>query len=510
MKPSRSVTLAVVLFVALSGIGITTIGASATSPHVQISSVTVVPEEPAPGESTRIEVALRNLQSSNETVEVTDVYVRKAGTAQERERVENVGSIAPGGSITVPMSLTFQDAGYKQLTVHAVVKDEQGNQYTYEYPLYIPVEKPDETLLSFSTDSVVAGETEPVNVTVANGNDDSITGIQFDLNASGAVANAERVVGSLASGAERTFQYDVTFTEANTGTLVGTVTYTTAEGVTRTATESTRVDVVEPTVRADLSAGSLGRNETTRVELANLGNTDFTNVAISATTGQEVLTRNAIRDIPHGTSRATTFDFGSTANGTVTYTATYTAASTNHTETIQASSEIAGRIQLSGVESAGPGSMVTLDGDAANIGSTDAESVVVTIPDTESVSPAGSAEYFVGTVEASEFATFELSAEVGPNASSVPIELSYIADGERVTATQRVEVSTTPARNVSMMGSREAAGPGGPSAGAGGGSPSGAPGAGGSGFPLGTIGIALVVFVLAGVGFAAYRWRQGA
>jgi hypothetical protein len=407
------------------------------------------------------------------------------------------------------MSVSFDDSGYKQLSVHVVVHSSSGGQQTYEYPLYVTVEEPDEALLSFSTEEIAAGETELVNVTLANGHDDPITGIQVDLNSSGSVIDGERITGSVAPGSERTFQYNATFDDLREGTLTGTVTYTTAEGITRTTTESTRVAVTEPVVRADLSTlSSATENDSTRVALANLGNTDFTDVVLTAENNGSVITRTAVREVVDGARRSVTMDVGSTTDGTITYTARYTAAGTSHTTTLQSDSEIAGEIQLSAVESMGIGSTVTLDGDAANLGSTDAESVVLRVPDTDAAEPSGSAgEYFVGTIEASEFATFELSADVSADADAVPIELSYIVDGNRVTATQQVEVSTAPVGNGSAgraSGPAGASGPPGASSGPSGGTPPSS----NAGPPLGMIGLVVAVLVIGGGGYAAYRWRQ--
>ena len=70
--------------------------------------------------------------------------------------------------------------------------------------------------------------------------------------------------------------------------------------------------------------------------------------------------------------------------------------------------------------------------------------VLVQINDTADVRPVSpSGEYFVGGVEASEFATFELTAQTESNASSVPVTITYIVDNERVTTTQHVDLKAT-------------------------------------------------------------------
>jgi hypothetical protein len=93
---------------------------------------------------------------------------------------------------------------------------------------------------------------------------------------------------------------------------------------------------------------------------------------------------------------------------------------------------------------------VTIEGDAANIGGTDVESVLLSIPSTDSVSPTPpNGEYYVGGIETSEFGTFELTADIANNTDSVPVDITYITTGEnrgneRVTKTQQIPVEEQP------------------------------------------------------------------
>jgi hypothetical protein len=139
-----------------------------------------------------------------------------------------------------------------------------------------------------------------------------------------------------------------------------------------------------------------------------------------------------------------------------------------------------------------------IQGDAANLGGTDADSVLVRVGDAPGVSatpPSG--EYFVGAVEASEFATFELTART-ENASTVPVEITYLVDNERVTTTQRVDLSAAGAPPASDVG---AAPDGEPAPG----EPNGPGGSGGP--PLALVGGAVVILsVIAGL--VIYRRRS--
>jgi hypothetical protein len=74
-------------------------------------------------------------------------------------------------------------------------------------------------------------------------------------------------------------------------------------------------------------------------------------------------------------------------------------------------------------------------GNAGNVGDGEVGGVVVTMGSNEHVSPAyPQRDYFVGTVEANEFAPFELTADVdAANASRIPVRVTYRTGDERVT-----------------------------------------------------------------------------
>ncbi|WP_313696297.1 hypothetical protein [Halorarum halobium] len=398
MSPLRLSKLLVVCAVLTSSVAVAVAPATAVRADVQISSVTVTPDDPVTGERVTIETTVSNLETSSETVKITDVYLRRSGTTDEYGRVADVGSVAPGGSVSVPLRTTFDSPGQKRLTAHVVVQDESGDYRSYSYPVY--------------------------------------------------------------------------------------------------------VDVADPTVKAELSSTAVpNRSDTTEVTLTNFGNTNLSDVEITASAGGETIERNLLFDIAPETSRSTAFDTGNVSAGAVTFTASYTAAGTSHTAThtvdVADDGQVEGEIRLTGIETTRLGGQLTIQGDAANIGGTDTESVLVRIPDGESVSPVSpSGEYFIGAIDASEFATFELTGDVESGTSSVPVEITYLVDGERVRTTQTLEIGSTNASPPGGMGQ-----PGGN-----GGQPGEPPQQGGSGgLPLLPIGAVLALVVIGG---AVYRWRN--
>ncbi|MCU4801695.1 hypothetical protein OB920_15050 [Halobacteria archaeon HArc-gm2] len=404
MTRSRALRVLVVCAVLVStGVAATAVVAAQTD--VQISSVSVTSNETVTGEPVTLETTVSNLQSSNGSVYITDIYLRTSGDADTQQRIEDVGSVPPGGSVTIPLTTTFEKAGEKRLTAHVVVRDQNGNHNSYEYPVY--------------------------------------------------------------------------------------------------------VDVEDPVVKADISTRTAGNQSgTTEVSLTNFGNTELSDVEIAASADGEEFDRNFLFDVAPGSSQTTTFDTENLSSDRVTFTASYTAAGQSHTteETVnlQNVKQVDGEIRLTGVETTRTGSRVTVDGDAANIGSTDTESVLVSIPNESGVRPvAPSGEYFIGAIEASEFATFELTGEVDAGTSTVPIEITYIVDGERVTTTQAVNVGSGGGAGAATGGDAQPGGDGqNPASGTGG--PDGQAGSGG--LPLLPIGVVLVILAVAGV--AVFLWRR--
>jgi hypothetical protein len=397
MRWSPLPRLVVALLVVLSGSSVAAV--TAADPSIQLSSVVVTPDDPNTGEQVTIDATIANLQNSDTTVDVTDLYVRKPGTLQEFARVEDVGSVAPGGSLSVPISTTFDTPGQKRLELNVGVRDEDGSYHSYTYPIY--------------------------------------------------------------------------------------------------------VDVTEPTVRADLAASTPTNDTgTTRISLTNYGNTNLSDIEITAVANGTVVDRNFLRELPPEESGTTAFDTDAVAADSVTFRATYAAAGGNHTTALAVDLDdetpVPGRVRLTAIEVSRTGTGVMIQGDAANLGGTDADSVLVRVGDAPGVSatpPSG--EYFVGAVEASEFATFELTART-ENASTVPVEITYLVDNERVTTTQRVDLSAAGAPPASDVG---AAPDGEPAPG----EPNGPGGSGGP--PLALVGGAVVILsVIAGL--VIYRRRS--
>ncbi|SEH53174.1 Uncharacterized conserved protein [Halopenitus malekzadehii] len=377
MRRSRLLPGLLVLAVLGAAVGIAAQPAAADDPNVRIDDVTVSPASPTTDETVTLDVVIENLESSTSAVDVTSVNVRTSGGVETHGRIENVGSLGPGGSVTVPLSATFEEPGDRLVTVYVTVRGPNGAQESYQYPVSIEVE--------------------------------------------------------------------------------------------------------EPVTTADLTATTAADGDAATVTFANYGNTNASEIAMTATVDDEVVDRRYIADVAPDGNGSTDVDLSGVQSDAVTFTATYTAADAEHSvsRTVELDRPVDGEVRLTGLEVVPAGSGIRIQGDAANLGGTDAESVLVRVGEADGVTPVAPArEYFVGGIEASEFATFELTASLDGGVESVPVEISYLVDGDRVTTTQQVAVDG----GAGATGGTNAAGDGAGSAGNGAGT-----GSGGGG-PLGGLG----------------------
>ncbi|OYR59926.1 COG1361 family protein [Halorubrum ezzemoulense] len=482
-----SVLLVCVLLV--SSLGGTATTASAGNPAVQVTSVTSSPDSPVVGETVTLETTVTNLEGTNSTVEITDVYLRDWPT--EYERVENVGSVAPGGSVTVPVTTSFDTPGQKQITVNVVVRDEAGDSNSYSYPHTVDVEEPD-TDGGLSVDQNASGETA---VTLTNYGNVEFTDIEITA-MTGDGRQARRLALDIAPGSDRSVTFD---TEGYDGDDLAFVANYMANGKNHDVRQA--LDETSD-VRSDLSIAGDSSDRTT-VTVENYGNVAFFDVEVAAVIDGKVRDRRYTRDIPAGGNRSAVFDTEGYDSENVTFRANYAANGETHDISREVTLEpaVSGEIRLTTVETTQLGGSVSIDGEAANVGGTNAESILVSVRGGDGVTPeGGSGEYFVGAVDASEFATFELAASVENGTTEIPVEVSYLVDSERVTTVQTVELSPTGAPPTeAMTGDSSGGGP------PGNGAPQGPPSD--SGLPI----LLILVGAITLVGLASglyYLWNR--
>ncbi|ELZ56328.1 MULTISPECIES: hypothetical protein [unclassified Haloferax] len=343
------------------------------------------------------------------------------------------------------------------------------------------------------------GESVTVRATVSNF-ESSSGGVdlrEVTLRSGGGIVAEANNLGTLGPGGSVDVPLSTTFSSAGEKQLKVHVSGRHENGNVINVEYPVIVTVEERDVRAGLSVGEQ-TNDTVNVELTNYGNTNLSNVEITASVNGSQIAQRYTANLDPDTNRSVVFDTADMSDRVVLFTATYAVDGETFTTTLSEEIDddsVPGEIQLTSIETTRSAGSVTIQGDAANVGNTDASSVLLTVEETANVthgSPSGG--YFVGRVEASEFATFDVTAELSGEPTTVPIEVSYIVDGDRVTTTQEVPLDSSGAAPVAA-GPQSEQGPG-----------SNESSSGGSQLPLPVIGGVLVVVVLGGVGI--YRWRQ--
>jgi hypothetical protein len=340
-------------------------------------------------------------------------------------------------------------------------------------------------------DPTVGGET-PVSVIVDNGQASGIRDLRLTANGSNVrVENARRFAADLGAGGERTFTFDATFPDQVRSTVALTLRYTTAAGERRTLRETTTVDLGdagEPVERPQVEVA---------VEDAVPGATRTVNVTVANGLSNEVRQLRVVADSPAAdfevservrstlaAGGSATFQYPASADESGAYPVNVTLAYTEDGIRRQVSSEFEasfgapanpGEVTLTDVQAVARGGSLEVSATASNPGSSDVGGVIVSTGGEQ----VADADYFVGGVDASDFASFTLSTTARGNVSTVPVQVRYVVDGVERSFTTDVPV-------------RQAA-------------PAGPPrGGGGGGLPLVPI---LVLVVLVAAGVAVYRWR---
>ena len=193
---------------------------------------------------------------------------------------------------------------------------------------------------------------------------------------------------------------------------------------------------------------------TVSVDVVNRRPNDVTSVIV--TPHAEGMTFNPsdyfIGSIPEGNKSTATFTFNTMSDKegdiNVSFTASYFNGDNLHNSDT-ASKEVRiikqSPLVFTGIEIESSGNRYTLSGDLNNFGITDAKNVLVSIEDIEDIKPLQPyASYFIGTLEADDFSSFELSARVtSENVTSIPILIEFRdLDNAYTAITQEISLDT--------------------------------------------------------------------
>lgn len=343
-----------VLLAGFSGIPV----AAADSYAVGVVGVEVSPEQPAPNEPTIYYVTIEN--NADEVYEIDSLEVEYESAFDDPEQVWDVAAVPPGGSITVPISATFDEKRLHRTQV--VVKGSVNGTAAYrQYPVPVVVRDggPD---ISLSTQNPTVGSGTDLTVRAINGEERLIRNVNVTVSGDSVEFNStNQLVAGMSGNEEQDFTFRYVPQSAGETELTAVFRYTTDSGFEQTISKSTTVTVAEPRPQSNVDAN------------------------IESPT-----------------------------------------------------------IQLTGVEVESEGDHMLITGSASNIGTKPIDSVLVRVVETETVKPTSpNRDFFIGTVPASDFGTFDLTAELNENATQIPIELSYISDGNRITTRTEVQAPST-------------------------------------------------------------------
>ena len=471
----RPAALAVLAIVALAPL----LPAAAAVPDARltVSDVTVSPNTPVTGSPTTVTVTVNNGAGSPQPVSVDSVRL-VTGSGGALATAEGVGSLGAGASLTVPLTTTFDSPGEKSLAVVVRGTDEDGDQVTVRRPVTLVVESAPPLVELRPGRTVVDAQSTTV-VQLSNPTTAAMRNVVVTVDGPGEERIDRRTVASLPAGGTTTVNVTSVPRTAGAATIEATVRYTTAVGTQRTVERSVdvRVDPMEedvgvrvgpvdqPQQQQQLQVGSDlgtllggGGGTTTqqegegsdsearsvRVSVTNFGNAPVNDVVVVPTVGDRTLPRQSLgQPLNPGEEGSVVIALGSVEQaGEVRFDVRYRAGTRegNAIGTFDYRPR-QGAMRITGVElSFTDNGNLQISGNAGNTGRAEVTGVVVAVGDSEHVSPAyPQRDYFVGTVEGSEFAPFDLTAQVdAENATTVPVEVSYVVNG--VERTQTVEL----------------------------------------------------------------------
>ena len=186
-----------------------------------------------------------------------------------------------------------------------------------------------------------------------------------------------------------------------------------------------------------------GPREAAQVEVTNFGNVPVSEVVVRPVADGVELPRRSVGSLAPGETGTVQVDLSGLEGATLTATVEYRYGSggSDALGTASGTYEFApatGEVRLTDVnlEFTEDG-RVRVTGNTGNVGDAPVEAVVVAVGESGEVSPAyPRRDYFVGSVESSEFAPFELTADIdAENASEIPVTVTYRTAGEERTET---------------------------------------------------------------------------
>jgi hypothetical protein len=516
MSAERLAALLAVLLTVSALAGAISPAAAVPDARLAVSDVTVTPDTATVGSQVVVDATLRNSAGSPSAVEIREVELRDDDGV--RVGAGDVGSLSPGDTLSVPLATTFEEPGARTLTLRIVGRDADGDRVTVTRPVPVAVERAPPQI-DIRTGPAAVDSPTRIAVTVGNPTTAPVRDVAVRLAEPLGVANRSvAFVPSIAAGAEAVVNLSTVPGAAGDRTLGVVVAYTDASDVEREVRREVTVPVAQhesdlgvevrrqpaqdddegavPEGLTGLIGGSVadtagGSEEaespstTYTVEVTNFGSVRATDVVVTPVAEDRTLPRQRLDEaLGPGESGTVTADLGGVrTHGPVEFRVTYRAGTREAatTYTLDYRPEVSG-LELTDVDvRRSENASLAVSGNLVNVGRGPAQGVVVEVVRGGNVTPTYPARrYFIGELEGSDFAPFDLSARATGRVETVEVRIVAREDG--------VESARTVALPVP------------PAEGGGGGAPSGL---------LLALAVGVPLAALVGVGWRRSRNRDG-
>jgi hypothetical protein len=483
MRWSRVRVAAVVVVLLVGGVSIVAVHpATAADARLTLTDATVSPGTPAAGGPITVSTTVQLSAGSNTSLALDSVRVVRADGDETLGEATDLGTLSPAETLSVPVTFTVDEPGVHDLELVATGTDEDDETARATRPLTVGVEA-GAPQLEFDTDRLVAGADRAVDVRVANPTTVALRDIELRLT-NPAGDDIRRTIPALAPGATQQVNLTARGSEPGEAELAVETTFTDPTGAERNATYARTVEVtplsVDVGVRAEratsdgtqqvpeglgglvggggaLQSQSDGDAEgAARVDVTatNFGNAPVEDVVVSGRTEDGAVLASvgrfaAAEALEPGESATVTVDLSRVReDGGLRFVASYeTPEGRAESALVYDYSAARGAVAVTGLDVTADGDSVSLGGNLANTGDGEVTGAVVSVQASEYVAPAyPQRTYFVGTVGASEFAPFDLTARADTdNATAVTLEVAYTTGGERRTETVRAPIEDAPA-----------------------------------------------------------------
>ena len=455
MGSSRSTVLLVcvalvVTLIPASAVGVEVgVGTAETQvANAAITNVSISPNSPVPGETVRFTATVENFQRSNDTLVVEAAALRTGPSRDFNEfaRIQAPGRIPPGSSLRIPLLKSFGTTGTKDLRVVVFGRTVGGDRVQLTYPVTVRVTDEDPRV-AVDLSEPIAGVESNATVTVANGLDRDLRNVEVTLSGEVTVERPRQVRSNLAAGEMASFPFRAVPSESGESEVTATVEYTLAGGPTRRVSTTKAVRTAERDDRVALTANASGRRIS--VTATNLGNAEVEKLIVTGEAANATVGRAVVGTLgPDETATASLPVRDTDGPATVEVRAEYEVGGEARTITGERVTlrSTPGRVELTGLDVQPESGHLVVTGSASNVGLSPVDSVVVRVAESEGVTPVSpNREYFVGTIPASDFVSFDVTARVDENVTEIPLRVTYLSDGQR-----RVEEVSVPFRDAAV------------------------------------------------------------